>query len=67
MTDFEDFKKYVSENGDEIHSSIHQGVLKATEKQHFEDIGEEHEFNRRAWVEIGIMEMLEHYHNWLNS
>lgn len=31
------------------------------------DIGEEHEFYRRAWVEIGIMEMLEHYHNWLNS
>lgn len=67
MKDFEDFKKYVRENNNEIHSSIHQSVLTATDKQHFADVGEEHEFYRRAWVEIGIMEMLEHYHNWLNS
>lgn len=67
MKDFEDFIKYVHENGNEIHSSIHQNVLTAINKQHFEDIGEEQEFYHRAWVEIGIMEMLEHYHNWLNS
>lgn len=41
--------------------------MSATEKQSFTDIAEEHEFIRRAWVEIGIMEMLEHYHNWLNQ
>lgn len=41
--------------------------MSATEKQNFTDIAEEYEFIRRAWVEIGIMEMLEHYHNWLNQ
>ena len=67
MKNFEDFKKFVNENGDEIHSSIHQKVLNATNSQNFDDIGEKNEFYRRAWVEIGIMIMLEHYHNWLNS
>lgn len=63
MKNFEDFKAFVSSNSNEIHSSIHQKVMSATEKQNFADIAEEHEFIRRAWVEIGIMEMLEHYHN----
>lgn len=67
MKDFNDFKSYVNENGMEIHSTIHRKVVDATEKQNFDDIGEEHEFYRRAWVEIGIMEMLERYHNWINS
>lgn len=67
MKDFDDFKNYVKQNGQEIHSSIHQKVLNATDNKNFDDIGEEHEFYRRAWVEIGIMEMLEHYHNWINS
>lgn len=67
MKDFEDFKTFVSQNGSEIHSSIHQKVMSATEQKKFTDIGEKHEFIRRAWVEIGIMEMLEHYHNWLNQ
>lgn len=67
VKNFEDFKAFVSSNGDKIHSSIHQKVMSATEKQSFTDIAEEHEFIRRAWVEIGVMEMLEHYHNWLNQ
>ena len=67
MKNYDDFRKYVLSNGQEIHSSIHQKVLETTNKQNFDDIGEKHEFYRRAWVEIGIMEMLEHYHNWLNS
>ncbi len=67
MKDFNDFKKYVSENGQEIHSTIHQRVLKAVDSHTFEDSDEKSEFYHRAWVEIGIMEMLEHYHNWLNS
>lgn len=67
MKNFDDFKKYVKENGDTIHSTIHQRVLSAVDAQNFDDIGKEHEFYRRAWVELGIMEMLEHYHNWLNS
>lgn len=67
MKDFKNFKSHVSEHRQEIHSSIHQRVLNAMDNQNFYDIGEEHEFYRRAWVEIGVMEMLEHYHNWLNS
>lgn len=67
MKNFEDFKEYVRQNGNEIHSSIHDKVLKSVEKQNFEDDGEEHEHYRSAWVEIGIMEMLEHYHKWLNE
>lgn len=67
MKNFDDFKKYVSTNGQEIHSAIHKKVLETTDNQNFNDISEKHEFYRRAWVEIGIMEMLKHYHNWLNS
>ena len=67
MKNFDDFKKHVNANGKEIHSAIHQSVLNAVDKQDFDDIGEEHEFYLHAWVEIGIMEILEHYHNWLNS
>ena len=67
MKDFNDFKNYVNENGQEIHSNIHQKVLKAVDSHTFEDIGEKSEFYRRAWVGVGVMEMLEHYHNWLNS
>ena len=66
MKNFDDFKNYVNQNGQEIHSAIHQKVIESANKHNFDDIGEEHEFIRRAWVEIGIMEMLEHYHNWLN-
>ena len=67
MKSFNDFKKYVSENGDKIHSSINQAVLGAMDKQNFEDVGEENEFYRRAWVEVGIIKVLEQYHNWINS
>lgn len=67
MKDFNGFKSYVSNHSNEIHSSIHQKVLNAVSEKTFCEVGEENEFYRRAWVEIGIMEMLEHYHNWLNS
>lgn len=67
MKDFNDFKKFVNENGVNIHSSIHQKVMKSVNSNNFTDEGEKHEFIRRAWVEIGVMEMLEHYHNWLNN
>lgn len=67
MKDFKNFKSYVSEHGEEIHSSIHQKVLDAANKQNFNSPGEEHEFLRRTWSEFSVMVMLEHYHNWLNS
>lgn len=67
MKDFNGFKSYAKEHNEEIHSSIHQRVLNAIDSQRFDDIEEKHEFYRSAWVELGIMEMLERYHNWLNS
>lgn len=67
MKDFSDFEQYVREHGQEIHTSIHQNVMSAVDRHNFDDLGEEHEFYRRAWVELGIMEMLKHYHEWLNS
>jgi len=67
LKDFNDFKKFVNENGTNIHFSIHQKVMKSVENNNFTDEGEKHEFIRRAWVEIGVMEMLEHYHNWLSN
>lgn len=67
MKDFNDFKKFVNENSANIHFSIHQKVMKSADSNNFTDEGEKHEFIRRAWVEIGVMEMLEHYHNWLNN
>ena len=67
MKDFNDFKVYVRDNGREIHDSIVAAVNASTQKQQFSDPGEEMEFHTRAWVELGFMELLEHYHNWLNS
>ena len=54
MKDFNDFKKFVNENGANIHSSIHQKVMKSANSNNFADEGEKHEFIRRAWVEIGV-------------
>ena len=65
--DFEEFRNYVSEHGNEIDSAIHQKVDSAMEKENFDELGDRHEFYRRAWVEIGIMEVLELYHNWLSD
>ena len=36
-------------------------------KANIKDPLEEHEFFRRAWVEVGFMKLIEQYHNWLNS
>lgn len=66
MKNFDDFKKYVIDNREDMHTSIHQKVLSIADKQKFNDSIEEHEFYRRAWVGISVMEMLEHYHNWLS-
>jgi len=67
MKNFEDFKKYMHTNGSSVHNEIVNEVNALVEKANIEDVIEEHEFFRRAWVEIGFMKMLEHYHNWLNS
>lgn len=58
MKDFNGFKSYVAEHGEEIHSSIHQKVLNATDRQNFDSPLEEHEFSRRAFAEFSVLEIL---------
>lgn len=67
MKDFEDFKKYMHGDGSCVHEEIVKEVNLLIEKAKIKDSIEEHEFFRRAWVEVGFMKMLEHYHKWLNN
>lgn len=68
MKDFEDFKSYMREHGQEIHKDIVQSVVKFIEERDYsDDPGMKNEDYRRAWVEIGFMKILEQYHNWINS
>lgn len=69
MKDFNDFRQFMKQNGQAIHEDIVHSVNKSVEEMNFSDdeIGMEHETYRRAWVEIGIMRVLEQYHNWVNS
>lgn len=67
MKSFEDFENYMRTNGQQIHDEIFESVSKSVEKASIEDKGEEFEFYRRAWVEIGCMKILKHYHEWLNK
>lgn len=67
MKDFEDFKKYMRSDGSHVHEEIVKEVNSLVEKANINDPIEELEFHRRAWVEVGFMKLLEHYHNWVNS
>lgn len=67
MKDFKDFENYMHADGHCVHDEIVLEVKSRVERANIEDPIEEHEFYRRAWVEIGFMKMIEHYHNWLNS
>lgn len=67
MKDFEDFKKYINQNGQAIHNDIVNSVNSKIESLNISDNLDEHEAYRRAWVEIGFMKLIEQYHNWLNS
>lgn len=67
MKDFEDFKKYMYTDGACVHDEIVNEVNDMIKKANIEDPIEEHEAFRRAWVEVGFMKMLEHYHKWLNT
>lgn len=67
MKDFSDFKAYMRGDGSKIHEEIVFAVNEAVDKAKIEDPGEELEFHRRAWVEIGTMKILEAYHNWLHQ
>ncbi len=67
MKDFEDFKKYMHSDGSFIHDEIANEVNALAVKANIKDPLEEHEFFRRAWVEVGFMKLIEQYHNWLNS
>lgn len=67
MKNFEEFKNYMHSDGSCVHDEIVKEVNTLVEKANIEDALEEHEFYRRAWVEVGFMKMIEQYHNWLNS
>lgn len=69
MKDFEDFKAYMREHGQEVHEDIVRTVNEAVEKCNFsdEEFMARTEMHRRSWVELGFMKMIEQYHNWLNS
>lgn len=67
MKNFDEFISYANEHSEEIHSSIYQKVIDSVDKQNFDDSLEEYEFFRRQWTSSCVMEMLQHYHNWLNS
>lgn len=67
MKDFEDFKNHMREHAQEIHKDIVSTINKPIEARDFEDVSEEHETYRRAWVEIGFMKLIEQYHNWLKD
>lgn len=67
MKNFEDFKKYMHSDGSCAHEEIVKEVNSLVEKANIKDPIEEHEFYRRAWVEVGFMKLLEHYHNWIDS
>ncbi len=67
MKDFEDFKKYMNSYGSYVHDEIVNEVNALAVKANINDPIEEHEFFRRAWVEVGFMKLIEQYHNWLNS
>ena len=62
---FDDFKKLVSDNADDIHKSIVQRVSDYQRSIPQDDMRSEN--HMRAWSEICVMEMLERYHKWLSE
>lgn len=67
MKSFSEFETYMHNDGKSVHDEIVNEVNSLVKKANIENKFEEHEFYRRAWVEVGFMKMLKLYHEWLNS
>ena len=63
MKNFDDFKKYMNENGLEISQIIQDKTDKYIKDNDVENLI----VYSNTYTQIALMEMLEHYHNWLNS
>lgn len=63
MKNFDDFKKYMNENGLEISQIIQEKTDKYMDDNGIENLI----IYSNSYTQIALMEVLEHYHNWLNS
>ena len=63
MKDFEDFKEYMKENGEEIAKVIQKKTDKFIKDNNAENLI----IYSNTYTQIALMTMLENYHNWLNS
>lgn len=63
MKNFESFKEYMKENGSDISNTIQEKTDKYMDDNGIENII----IYSNSYTQIALMEVLEHYHNWLNS
>lgn len=63
MKNFEDFKEYMRENGSDIAKTIQDKTDKYIKDNNAENLI----IYSNTYTQIAIMEMLEHYHKWLNG
>ena len=63
MKNFESFKEYMKENGSDISNTIQEKTDKYMDDNGIENLI----IYSNSYTQIALMEVLEHYHNWLNS
>lgn len=67
MKSFTDFENYMKTDGKIAHDEIIKKVNAIVEKADIKDEIEEHIFYNRAFSEVSTMEILKHYHEWVNK
>lgn len=67
MKNFEDFKKFMSEEGSTTHNEIVLKVNELVKKANIENPIEEQVFYYRTFSEISTLMILEKYHAWINQ
>lgn len=63
MKNFESFKEYMKKNGSDISNTIQEKTDKYMDDNGIENLI----IYSNSYTQIALMEVLEHYHNWLNS
>lgn len=63
MKNFDDFKEYMKENGSDIAKTIQDKTDRFIDNNNAENLIT----YSNTYTQIALMEMLEHYHNWLNN